>query len=298
MLKLIPDLGFVIHCHPLSASLGWGKSCIRFWGRLFENCGYHGNRNCPLAHNGKNSVSKFFFSHLKSNLCQTFAVIKSPMSSTLGWVGLLTTVIHPWAFLLTLNQENGVSIFSQLLANSVFIKLAENNDRHKISHEFEFWTYLTYHWSFMALISEKKNDVSSFSQLPLIGSLSNLQVMKTGIKAWTSSNLGWIRLFTSELFTLEHRFFPPYRLILKKMKFLLEKGRTMDFETSNRWPKWQNVSVYNKTLSPGGCLCPLPLGYVHVLNLIMKYFLWSFSPFHWFKRAVVSFWRKNVHNTG
>ena len=33
-------------------------------------------------------------------------------------------------------------------------------------------------------------------------------------------------------------------------------------------------------------------------DLIMKYFLWSFSPFRWFKKAVVSFWQKNVHNTG
>ena len=33
-------------------------------------------------------------------------------------------------------------------------------------------------------------------------------------------------------------------------------------------------------------------------DLIMKYFLRSFSPFHWFKKAVVSFWQKNVHNTG
>ena len=37
------------------------------------------------------------------------------------------------------------------------------------------------------------------------------------------------------------------------------------FETSNRWPKWQEVSVDIKTLSPGGCR-PLPPGYIHVLN--------------------------------
>ena len=28
------------------------------------------------------------------------------------------------------------------------------------------------------------------------------------------------------------------------------------FETSNRWPKWQEVSVDIKTLSPGGCMPP------------------------------------------
>ena len=27
------------------ASLGWGKGCIRFWGRLDQNSGFHGNRN-------------------------------------------------------------------------------------------------------------------------------------------------------------------------------------------------------------------------------------------------------------
>ena len=35
------------------ASLGWGKGCIRFWGRLGQNCGFHGNRNAPLTYNGK-----------------------------------------------------------------------------------------------------------------------------------------------------------------------------------------------------------------------------------------------------
>ena len=54
--------------------------------------------------------------------------------------------------------------------------------------------------------------------------------------------------------------------------FVSEKGKTMNFfrnccrlwvETSNRWSKWQEVSVDIKILSPGGCL-PLPWGYVHV----------------------------------
>ena len=36
------------------------------------------------------------------------------------------------------------------------------------------------------------------------------------------------------------------------------------FETSNRWPKWQEASVDIKTLSPGGC--PLSRVYIHVLN--------------------------------
>ena len=41
------------------ASLGWGKDCIRFWGRLDQNSGFHGNRKLPLAYNGENDVSTF-----------------------------------------------------------------------------------------------------------------------------------------------------------------------------------------------------------------------------------------------
>ena len=33
-------------------------------------------------------------------------------------------------------------------------------------------------------------------------------------------------------------------------------------------------------------------------DLIMKYFLQSYSLFRWFKKGSFSFWQKNVHNTG
>ena len=80
--------------------------------------------------------------------------------------------------------------------NSDFIKLTGNEDRHKILDRFKFWSYLTSHLGVACPSTVKKNDVSSFSQSPLIGSLSNLQVMRTGIKARTSSNLGQIGLLT------------------------------------------------------------------------------------------------------
>ena len=32
------------------ASLGWGKGCIRFWDRLDQNSGFHGNRKRPLTY--------------------------------------------------------------------------------------------------------------------------------------------------------------------------------------------------------------------------------------------------------
>ena len=41
------------------ASLGWGKGCIRFWGRLDEYSGFHGNRKPSLTYNGENNVSSF-----------------------------------------------------------------------------------------------------------------------------------------------------------------------------------------------------------------------------------------------
>ena len=41
------------------ASLGVGKDCIMFWGRLDQNSGAHGNRNPPLTYSGKNDVYTF-----------------------------------------------------------------------------------------------------------------------------------------------------------------------------------------------------------------------------------------------
>ena len=43
------------------ASLGWGKGCLMFWGRLDQNSGVHGNRKPPLTYNGENGVSTFSF---------------------------------------------------------------------------------------------------------------------------------------------------------------------------------------------------------------------------------------------
>ena len=87
--------------------------------------------------------------------------------------------------------------------NSIFIRLTGYKDRHKIfgwvrisaGSDQSLWSYLP--------LSGEKNYVSSFSHSPLIRYLSNLQVRRTGIKARMSWNLGWIRLFTLELFALE-----------------------------------------------------------------------------------------------
>ena len=76
------------------ASLGWGKGCIRFWGRLDQNSGFHGNRKLPLAYNGESDVSTFSGSFLIRSflyLQVTRTCIKSRTSSNFGQIGPLIT---------------------------------------------------------------------------------------------------------------------------------------------------------------------------------------------------------------
>ena len=75
------------------ASLGLGKGCIMFWGRLDQNSGVHGNRKPPLTYNRENGVSTFsplllIQSSLYLQVMRT--CIKSRMSSNFGQGGLLT----------------------------------------------------------------------------------------------------------------------------------------------------------------------------------------------------------------
>ena len=75
------------------ASLGVGKSCIMFWGRLNQNSGAHGNRKPTLTCNGENGVSTFsrlllIRSFLYLQVMRT--CIKSRTSSNFGQVGPLT----------------------------------------------------------------------------------------------------------------------------------------------------------------------------------------------------------------
>ena len=76
------------------ASLEWGKGCIRSWGRLDQNSGFHGNRKPPLTCNGKNDVSTFsrlflIGSFLYLQVART--CIKSRTSSNFHQIGPLTT---------------------------------------------------------------------------------------------------------------------------------------------------------------------------------------------------------------
>ena len=76
------------------ASLGWGKDCIRFLGRLDQNSGFHGNRKPPLTFNGENdvsTVSRLFLIRSFLYLQVTRTCIKSRTSSNFGQIGPLTT---------------------------------------------------------------------------------------------------------------------------------------------------------------------------------------------------------------
>ena len=97
------------------------------------------------------------------------------------------------------------------------------------------------------------------------------------------------------------------RLNLVPYAFVWEKGKTgffrnycrLWFDTDNRWPKWQEVSVDIKTSSPGGCML-LSRGFIHVLNheknvknQTSKRFLWNLQqmgkvirPFCWHQNFV------------
>ena len=76
------------------ASLGWVKGCIRFWDRLDQNSGFHGNRKPPLTYNGENDVStisRLFLIRSFLYLLVTRTCIKSWTNSNFGPIGPLTT---------------------------------------------------------------------------------------------------------------------------------------------------------------------------------------------------------------
>ena len=96
------------------ASLGWGKGLIRFWDRLDQNSGFHGNRKFPLTYNGEKTMSPpfhcfFFFIRSVSNLQVNEVMrtgIKSQKCLDFGQIGLFPTELgalehlknFPWAY--------------------------------------------------------------------------------------------------------------------------------------------------------------------------------------------------------
>ena len=126
------------------ASLGVGKGCLRFWGRLDQNAGFHGNRKPPLTYNGENDVSTFsrlFLIRSFLYLQVTRTCIKSRTSSNFGQIGPLTMEL---AALQRLKISHRFIMgkwclhASSFIFDQITIKVAGNQDRHKSSDEFYF----------------------------------------------------------------------------------------------------------------------------------------------------------------
>ena len=76
-----------------------------------------------------------------------------------------------------------------------------------------------------------------------------VRVLPSLFKGWS-----WVDL---DLFYGKVKFGPLYFFMGKrKHNGFFRNYCSLWFETSNRWPKWQEVSFDIKTLSPGGCMPP------------------------------------------
>ena len=84
------------------ASLGVGKGCIMFWGRLDQNSGVHGNRKPPLTYNGENGVSTFSRLLLIGSFLY-LKVIRTCLKSRIHLFGVtcpwLTKMSHFWSWI-------------------------------------------------------------------------------------------------------------------------------------------------------------------------------------------------------
>ena len=75
------------------ALLGFRKSCIRFWDRLDQNSGFHGDKKPPLTYNGGKRCLHFFsvvFDPILFILAVTRTCIKSRTRSYFRQIGPLT----------------------------------------------------------------------------------------------------------------------------------------------------------------------------------------------------------------
>ena len=125
------------------ASLRWGKGCIRFWGRLDQNSGFHGNRKPPLTYNGENDVSTFSRLFLIRSFLY-FAGNKDmhKISDEFEFRPDRTTdygVSCPWGLKKSkLIMGKWCLHASSFIFDRIVIKVAGNQDRHKSSNEFDF----------------------------------------------------------------------------------------------------------------------------------------------------------------
>ena len=125
------------------ASVGVGKGCIMFWGRLDQNSCVHGNRKPPLTYNGENGVSTFSRVLLIRSflyLQVTRTCIKSRSSSKFICLWVFKKISY------RLMMGKCCLHASLFIFDRIIIKVAGNQDRHKSSVEFDFGLNQTTHF--------------------------------------------------------------------------------------------------------------------------------------------------------
>ena len=120
--------------------------------QIGSNSAGHGNRKPPLTCNGENGVSTFSLLLLIRSflyLHVTRTCIKSRMCSKFGQIGSLTTEL---VALERLKKSHRLIMGkcclhdSSFIFNRIIIKVADNQDRHKSSVEFDFGPNQTTHF--------------------------------------------------------------------------------------------------------------------------------------------------------
>ena len=123
---------------------GVGERLHKFWDRLDQNSGFHGNRKPLLTYNGENDVSTFSQLLLKRSflyLQVTRPCIKSRTSLNFGQIGPLTTELAALEHLkISHRLKMGKCCLhaSSFIFDQIIIKVAGNQDMHKSSDEFDF----------------------------------------------------------------------------------------------------------------------------------------------------------------
>ena len=138
---------------------GMGERLHKVLGQIGSKLWFPWQQKPQLTYNGENNVSTFsrliviwYFLYLQV----TRTCIKSSTSSNFCQIGPLTTELY--ALSVPIDFEWGkwcLHLFSVTM-NSDFIKLTGNEDRHKISDRFEFWSYLTSHFGVTCPSAVKK----------------------------------------------------------------------------------------------------------------------------------------------
>ena len=137
-------------------------------------------------------IGSFWYFHV------TRTSIKAWMSSNFRQIRLLSTELAALEHL----KHQCLHFFSVDI-DPILFKVGGYIDMHNILHEFEFWQKGITDYGVSCPCASKNLIVSTFSRLLLIWSSLNLQVTKTCIKSWMSSNFGQIRKLIAELVALE-----------------------------------------------------------------------------------------------